>query len=254
MLIAVAAGGVTAAAMYAKGARGSDPTVAVALTKDAATPGQTVLVTTNNPQQNTITVVGIGTATGVPDEAIMGLGVQATRSNVNDALTVASADMKRLLGALHNKGVADKDIQTSSVSINQETNCCPQSVTGYTSSNQVSVTIHHLANVSPVIEAAVAAVGNDIQLNGVSLSIGDPSTLVKAARASAMSDANARAQVWAGLAHRHVGGIIALSEIVSAPASYPCNGCGYGGAGGVPIQPGQTNTTVTITAVYELAA
>jgi hypothetical protein len=253
VLIAVGTGGITAAAFHLMTPRGSEPTIALSTSSVATDPIATVPAAATTSQQDTITVVGIGTATGVPDEAIMGLGVQATRPNVHDALTVASADMNRLLGALHSKGVADKDIQTSSISINQETDCCPQNVTGYTSSNQVSVTIHHLANVSPVIEAAVAAVGNDIQLNGVSLSITDPNPLVKAARASAMSDANGRAQVWATLAHRHVGGIIDLSEIVAAPATYPCNGCGSAG-GGVPIQPGQMNTTVTITAVYELAA
>jgi uncharacterized protein YggE len=257
VLIAVSAGGITAAAFYAKSARGSDPSVAVALTKTAATPAQTVLVTSNNSVQNTITVVGSGTATGVPDEAILGIGVQATRPDVRSALSVAGSDMSHLLSALHNQGVATKDIQTSSISIYQQNNCCPQIVTGYSANNQVTVTVHHLANVSSVIEAAVAAVGDDIQLNGVTLTIADPSSLVKAARAGAMTDASARAQAWAGLAHHHVGGILSLSEIISAPPAYECNGCGKGsagGGGGVPIQPGQSDVTVTITAVYELVA
>jgi uncharacterized protein YggE len=254
VLIAIGAGGVTAAAIYAKTPRGSDPTVALSTRAAAAGPSTTELAATTISQQNTITVVGSGTATGVPDEAILGLGVQAARPDVHNALSVAAADMSRLLSALHHQGVVDKDIQTSSISINQQTDCCPQSVTSYVASNQVSVTIHHLANVSPVIEGAVAAVGNDIQLGGMSLSISNPSPQVKAARTAAMTDANARADVWAGLAHRHVGGIIALSEIVSAPQANPCNGCGLGSAGGVPIQPGQTGVTVTITAVYELVA
>jgi uncharacterized protein len=252
VLIALGSGGVTAAAFYAKAPRNSNPTVA--LSAAVATPSTTVLAATTTSQQTTITVVGSGTATGVPNEATLGIGVQATRGDVGSAVSAAAADMSRLLGALHHQGVADKDIQTSAISIYQQTNCCPQSVIGYVASNQLSVTIHHLANVSPVIVAAVAAVGNDIQLNGVSLFIGDPTSLVKTARAAAMSDATARAQVWAGLAHHHVGGIIALSEIVSAPAPIPCNGCGRGGGGGIPIQPGQTDVTVTITAVYELVA
>jgi uncharacterized protein YggE len=258
VLIAFAAGGVTAAAFNAKTSHVSDRTAALSTSTNAtiatASPAATVVAAATTAQQSTITVVGNGTATGVPTEATLGIGVQATRSTVNDAVNVAGVDMNRLLNALHQQGVLDKDIQTSSVSIYQQTNCCPQSVTGYVSSNQLTVTIHHLKNVSTVIEAAVAAVGNDIQLNGVSLFIGDPTALVKTARAAAMSDAGARAQVWAGLAHRHVGGIIALSELVSGPAPIPCNGCGKGGGGGVPIQPGQTDVTITITAVYELLA
>jgi uncharacterized protein len=251
VLIALGAGGVTAAAFYAKGARSSNSTVALSAAV-ATPPSTTVLAASTSSQQTTITVVGSGTATGVPNEATVGIGVQATRPSVSEAVSVAAADMSHLLSALHHQGVADKDIQTSTISIYQQTNCCPQTVIGYQSSNQLTVTIHHLANVSPVIVAAVAAVGNDIQLNGVSLLIGDPTSLVKTARAAAMSDAMARAQVWAGLAHHHVGGIISLSEIVSAPAPIPCNGCGRGGGGGIPIQPGQTDVSVTITAVYEL--
>jgi uncharacterized protein len=252
VLIALAAGGVTAAAFYAKTSHGSDSTVALGTNATTAGLSTTVLASSTTTQQNTITVVGSGTATGVPDEATLGIGVQATRPDVHSALTAAAADMSRLLSALHHQGVVDKDMQTSSISIYQQTNCCPQIVTGYVATNQLSVTIHHLANVSAVIEAAVAAVGNEVQLNGVSLSIGDPSALVKTARAAAMSDANARAQVWAGLAHHHVGGLIALSELVSGPTPIPCNGCGKGGGGGMPIQPGQTDVTVTITAVFEL--
>jgi uncharacterized protein YggE len=248
VLIALGAGAVVTAAYLGKTSRGSDvaPLSSTAITALAAT------ATT---QQNTITVVGSGTATGVPNVATVTIGVQATRPNVHDAVAASALDMYRLLGALHRQGVTDKDIQTSSISIYQQTNCCPQSVTGYNSSNQLLVTIHHLANVSTIIEAAVTGVGNDIQLNGVNLSIADPSPLVKTARVLAMSDAGARAQVWAGLAHHHVGGIITLSELVTGPTPISCNGCGMGGAGGgggMPIQPGQTNLTVTITAVYEL--
>jgi uncharacterized protein len=254
VLVAFGVGGLTAAAFYSKAPRTADPTVAFANNAPALDSSLTPSAATNS-QENTITVVGSGTATGVPDEAIVGLGVQVTRSNVNLALSGAAVEMGRLIATLHKQGVADKDIQTSSISIyQQQGNCCPATVIGYVSTNQVSVTIHHLSNVSPIIEAAAAAVGNDIQLNGVSLSINDPSPLVKSARAAAMSDAIARAQTWAALAHHHVGGLVSLSEIVNGLTPTPCNGCGKGGGGGIPIQAGQTDVSVTITAVYSLVA
>jgi len=204
---------------------------------------------------STITVVGLGSATATPDQASVSLGVAALRPSVRDAVNAVSADMSRLMGALRAQGVQDKDIQTVSVSIWQQNNCCPQTVAGYNASNQVVVTVHHLANVSPLIEAAVDAVGNEIQLGGVTLTVSDLNPQFKAARASAMADANARAQAWAGLAGHHVGGLIALSEIVSAPGAILCDACGKGagGAGGAfQIQPGQTSVSITITAVYEL--
>jgi uncharacterized protein len=202
---------------------------------------------------DTVTVVGTGVATAVPDTATVNLGVSATRGNVHDAVDAANGDMAKLVNALHSVGVQDKDIQTTSVYIQQVNNCCPSVVTGYSSSNQVNVTVHHLANVSSVIMAVVDAVGNDVQLGGVNLFVANQSAQIDAARAGAMADAGARAQQWARLAGHHVGGLISLSEVVAVAPTYTCDQCGgKGGGGGVPIQPGQTTIAVTVTAVYEL--
>jgi uncharacterized protein len=201
---------------------------------------------------NTITVVGTGSASAAPDEGTLGLGVTATRPSVRDAVSQATTDMNHLLSALHSQGVQDKDIQTSWISIYQQTNCCPQTVTGYTSQNQLTVTVNHLASATPIMEASVDAVGNDLQLNGISLSIADTTAVTKSARSAAMSDANARAQDWARLAGHHVGGLIDLSEIVAPQYQPPVTGGKGGGGGGVPIEPGQQSVTVTVTATYEL--
>jgi uncharacterized protein YggE len=202
---------------------------------------------------DTVTVVGTGVATAVPDTATVNLGVSATRGNVHEAVNAANGDMATLVKALHSVGVQDKDIQTASVYIQQVTNCCPSVVTGYTSTNQVNVTVHHLANVSAVIMAVVDAVGNDVQLGGVNLFVANQSAQIAAARAGAMADAGARAQQWARLAGHHLGGLISLSEVVAVVPTYTCDQCGgKGGGGGVPIQPGQTTIAVTVTAVYEL--
>jgi uncharacterized protein YggE len=240
LLMGLAVGGLTTVAFSVRAAGGG---------------GGTAVVTdpiSSNP--NTLTVVGTGTATSAPDQAVIGLGVSVTRPNVHDAVAAANDDMNKLIGALHSAGVQDKDIQTVSLWINQQTNCCPSVVIGYNSNNQVSVTIHHLSNVSTVIMAAVDAVGNDIQLNGASLFIGNPTAQVTAARTAAMADAAARAKQWAQLAGHHVGGILSVSEVVGGYATGGCmNQCGgAGGGGGVPIQAGQTTVTVNVTVVYAL--
>jgi uncharacterized protein len=201
---------------------------------------------------NTITVVGIGSASAANDEGVLSIGVAATRPTVRDAVSQATTDMNHLLGALHSQGVQDKDIQTSWISINQQTTCCPQTVTGYASSNQVTVSVHRLASATAIVEATIDAVGNDLQLNGISLDVADTTAITKSARSAAVSDAYARAQDWARLAGHHVGGLIDLSEIV-APSQAPSIGIGKGGAGpGIPIEIGQMTVTVTFTATYEL--
>jgi len=201
----------------------------------------------------TITVVGSGTATATPDQATVMVGVSATRPNVHDAVAAANLDMSHLLAALHGKGVVDKDIQTQTITFSVQTNCCPSVLIGYQASNQLMVTVHHLNNVSGVLMAAVDAVGDDVQLNGVNLFVGNPAAAINSARSNAMTDAASRAQEWAKLAGHHVGRLISLSEAVQAVAYAPCGGCG-GAGGGFAVQPGQTSFTVTITATYELIA
>ena len=212
-----------------------------------------VLTLAATSTSNTITVVGTGTSSGVPDEADLGLGVTATRPTVRDAVTTAGNDMNHLLSALRAQGVQDKSMQTTSLSVYEQTNCCPQTVTGYTASSTVSVNVPHVASVTAIIEAAVDAVGNDLQMNGVTLSVADPTAMMKSARAAAMSDASARAQDWARLAGHHVGGLIGVSEVIAAPPPVSCQGgCGKGGGGGIPVQAGQTTVTITVAATYEL--
>jgi uncharacterized protein len=240
ILIAIASGAIALLLFGPKNAAGAAPVAPSHFATLAA-----------SSTSNTVTVVGTGTASAAPDQGTLSIGVTAARPTVRDAVSQATTDMNHLLSALHGQGVQDKDIQTSWLSIYQQTNCCPQTLNGYTSSNQVVVTIHHLSNATAVIEASIDAVGNDLQLNGINLSVADTTSIMKSARSSAMGDANARAQDWARLAGHHVVGLIDPSEIVAAQ---PQPIMGGKGGGGVPIETGTTSVTVTVTATYELLA
>jgi uncharacterized protein YggE len=254
LLTALAVGGAAGVFLSPKAAVNAPRSNLSAVTLSSATPSPTPATVVVSPS-GTITVVGLGTATAIPDEATLGLGVSATRPTVRDAVNAASADMTRLLSALKAQGVQAKDMQTNSISIFQQTSCCPTSVTSYTASNLMTVTIHHINNVNAVIETSVEKVGNEIQLNGVNLIVSDPTAMTSAARAAAMSDATARAQNWAKLSNHRVGALVGLSEIVASPSGPVCGqACGGAGGGGgaFQIQPGQSSVTLTITATYEL--
>lgn len=241
VLIAVAAASVTA--------------LAISVSRPAAVPvpAPQVLTLAASTSGNTITVVGVGIGSAAPNQAQLYLGVSATRPTVRDAVTVAANDMTHLLTAVHNQGVQDKDIQTTSISVSQQTNCCPQTINGYNASTQIAVTVRSVSSATPLIEAAVDAVGNDLQLNGVNLSVADQGTMLKTARANAMNDAKAKAQDYAALAGHHVGGLVGVSEIVSTTGGFSCDQCGGKGGAGVPIQPGVSSVTVTVAVTFELA-
>jgi len=243
LLIAVASASVTA--------------LAVNLSRSPAVtaPPQPVLTLAASTSGNTITVVGVGIGSATPNQAQLYLGVQATRPNVRDAVSVAAGDMTHLLTAVHNQGVQDKDIQTTGVSVSQQTNCCPQTVNGYNASTQITVTVHSVSSATPLIEAAVDAVGNDLQIQGINLSVADVCVKLKTAGTPPFNDAETKAQDWSQLSGHHVVELSGVTEIVSTTGGFSCDQCGgKGGGGGVPIQPGVSSISVTVAVTFELAA
>jgi uncharacterized protein len=195
--------------------------------------------------RDTVTVVGVGTENATPDNAEINLGVSVRRSSAGDAMNTANSQMTKLLNAIRAQGVQDVDIQTTGISVYQDNQ---YGSIGYNAGNSASVKIHHIVNVTGVIAAAQKAVGNDIVLNGISLSLSDNAGQLKGARQAAMTAAAARAKEWASLAGRHLGKVLSVSEIVSNGA-VPCTGgCGGGG----PVQGGQVDVSVNVAVVYEL--
>src|SRR5690349_15810661 len=59
-----------------------------------------------------------GEATRVPDVAIVNAGVQTRSTSATDALAQNGARMERVRAALKRAGIADRDIQTSNISLN----------------------------------------------------------------------------------------------------------------------------------------
>ena len=234
-LIAIAASAVTAVAVRAG-------------TGSASTQGALGAGSVAGPR-DTVTVVGEGTQNATPDNALISLGVSARRGTAGDAMNAANVEMTALLKAVKAQGVADVDIQTTGISIYQDTQF---GAIGYRAGNTVNVKIHHIGNVGSVIAAAQHAVGDDIQLNGIALQLSDNTTQLKGARQAAMTAAGARAKEWANLSNRHLGKVLSVSEIVSnGQVGTPCYGqCG--GGGGAPVQGGQVNVTVDVAVVYEL--
>ena len=236
-LIAIVASAVTAVAVRAGAGGGSAQTSVGA----GAVAGP----------RDTITVVGEGTQNATPDNALISLGVSTRQGTAVEAMNTANTEMTALLKAIKGQGVADVDIQTTGLSVYQDQQ---YNVIGYRAGNTVNVKIHHIANIGTVLGAAQGAVGNDIQISGISLQLSDNTNQLKGARQAAMTAAAARAKEWANLAGRHLGKVLSVSEVVGA-GSYgsPCGAGGQcGGGGGAPVQAGQMNVTVDVAVVYEL--
>src|SRR5262245_35223493 len=78
------------------------------------------IIAGGNGQQTGISVNGTGKAMGVPDVAVLRLGVNLEASTVEAARDQAAAAQKAIIDSVKSNGVAEKDIQTQQFSISPQ--------------------------------------------------------------------------------------------------------------------------------------
>ena len=71
------------------------------------------------PDRPSITTRGVGTVAGTPDTLTVVLGVQTRAASAADALADNNTRASGLLDVLRGRGVADKDLRTSGLSISR---------------------------------------------------------------------------------------------------------------------------------------
>jgi len=179
-----------------------------------------VLPSTAMAQQITQTIAGTrldisatGEVTRVPDVAIISAGVVSRSASASGALQDTANRMSQVLGALKRAGVADRDIQTSNVSLNPEyrypENQSPQLV-GYTASNNVTVRFRDIRSSGKILDALVTVGAN--QINGPTLTVDKPESALDEARAKAVAIGRARAELYAHSLGLRVVRIVSVNE------------------------------------------
>lgn len=201
-----------------------------------------------------LTISADGTSEAAPDMATISAGVVTDGATAAAALAANSQRMNALIQAMRRGGVAERDIQTSNVSVNPqyayEEGESPR-VTGYQANNSVNAKVRALANLGRLIDAAVAAGGNTI--NGVSFSHQDPDAQLDAARRDAAASARQRADLYAEAFGLRVHRVIAISEGGGYAPPMPMVMMERAAdAAPTPVAPGEIETRVSVSVTYEL--
>jgi hypothetical protein len=208
---------------------------------------------TTTTAEHTISVTGTGKVLLSPDIADLRLGVSSTARTVKEARNEAASKMTAVIAALKGLGIDDKDIQTTTLSLqptyDYSTNTNPPRLTGYVLSNAVAVTVRNLDKVGDAIDNSLAA--GATTLDGVSFRVADESNAEKQARQAAMVEAQAKAKTLADAAGVSISGVASISESV-APIPYPMYYAAAGAAkdASTPVQTGTNEISVTLTVVY----
>lgn len=240
-----------------------------------------------NPNMtNTITVDGSGDAYAVPDIATFSFTVTQTATSVAEAQTKTNTQANAAIKALKDGGIADKDIQTTSYTINPRyeyhsavcptpamtsasangssgapTVYCPsgkQVLAGYDVNESVAVKLHDLSKAGSIL-SLLGGLGVQ-NVSGPNFSVENPEAVQAQARSKAIDNAQTKARELA----RELG--VSLARVTSF---YESNGpmpiaYGMGGAkvmaadispASVPvpqIATGEQKVTDNVTITYEI--
>jgi uncharacterized protein YggE len=193
-----------------------------------------------------ITASGLGTVTTVPDRAHFSFGVQAQSRTASQALAAADTQLRRVVAALREAGVAQADIQTDQISLSPQTSEDGGAIVGYIAVTSVSVRVRSVHRAGPVVDAAVAAGAN--QVYGPSLTRSDQAALYRNALEAAYADARAKAQALADAAGVTLGAMTSTVEgggIVPMPQA-----AGRAEDARATIEPGTQEIQATVSVTF----
>ena len=200
-----------------------------------------------------VTVTGEGTASAVPDNAVIRLGVSSQGKTARAASDANAKEMTVVLAAIKDSGVADRDIQTTSLSLQPQyepnKTGAPRLI-GFQANNQVTVKIRDIGALPTVLDRAIAAGANE--MSGIEFVVSEQTKLLDKARAAAIADAHRKAELYANAAGMKVGRVMAISEEGAAPQPRPYQAMRAGAA--APIAPGEQMLRAVVTVSYELTS
>ena len=240
--------------------------VAVFLYTKLAGPFPFSINSVNTNKTDLFTSEGQGKETAIPDQATVFLGVTTQASTVSDAQNKANQTATKIISAIKNQGISEKDIKTTNYSVNPdygsgtvEPMMMPirgggNNITGYTVSQNLEVKVKPIDKVNKVIDSATLSGANLV--GGINFTFSDQlqQTLENKARKEAVNNAKEKAKNLADAAGVHLGRIVNVVESsngfprplmmgtteVKTDQSQPTN-----------VTPGENSVTVTVTIYYE---
>jgi uncharacterized protein YggE len=164
-----------------------------------------------------ITAQGHGEIKVKPDIAQVTVAVTTQSKDQAEAVSQNATRTTATLAALRGSGIAEKDIQTQSYTVQPQYDyrVSPAVLTGYQVTNSVQATVRDLTKVGLVIDKAIGAGASEV--NNVSFDLADRTQAQAQALAIAVVTAKIKATVMAQAAGVDLGRLMTMTE-GSAPA------------------------------------
>ncbi len=229
--------------------------VALAL---VALPAAPALAQETQPRIAEFSLSATGEVTLVPDQATVSVGVVSRGDTAAAALRANANSMDGVFRELRRAGIAERDIQTSQLSVNpvysrqtRETSEPPR-IVAYEARNTVTALVRHLDDVGPAIDAMFEAGANT--LNGVNFSSSEAEDALDEARRAAVANLHARRDLYADAAGFEVVRLLNFSESGGGmPRPVPMMArAEFASDAGTQIAAGELTISATVSATWEI--
>jgi uncharacterized protein YggE len=205
---------------------------------------------TTSPQDRSISVSGTASTSVIPDTATMSIGVITQAATAKEASEENGASMNAVISALKNLGLLDKEIQTSSISIQPVYNYTRDVpvIVGYSASNNVLVTTRNLDRLSDIMDKSIASGAN--QVSGISFMVSEEKQrqIFGELLSAAVNDAKSRADDLAKSLNVKIASV-KTSSISEGAQMFPVMAA-LAEKAATPIQPGESKVTLSVQVTY----
>jgi uncharacterized protein YggE len=239
-----------------------------------------VQVSPLGPNSALLSLTADGRSRRVPDLAVFNAGVVTQGSNAAEALSANSRQMERVVAAIKRAGIADRDIQTSAISLqprysNPERDAMirarelrepyvppaqpdPPRIIGYEARNSVQVRVRKLGEMGKIIDTLASVGANEI--NGPSFTLDEQQAALDEARTEAIANGQRRAELYARATGMRVARLLSVTE---GGGYYPVQEIFVTARSGsamappppppAPVSPGELTLGVNVSMQFELA-
>ncbi len=212
-------------------------------------------------ERRTLTVMGQGEATSLPDQAVVRLGTTVQSEEASTAQTKVNEVMQKTIDQIEKAGIKRRLIQTSGLTLTpiyssqQSGRNTEPKLVGYRAGNVITVTIEDIKLVGKIIDAGLGAGAN--RLEGVTFSLKDESVPRIQALDRALQDAGRKAHAMAKSLELGLGGV---REVVEGGVQvFPQERYGMAVSRGMmadgmqtPVEPGEIRVQASVTIHYDL--
>jgi uncharacterized protein len=200
--------------------------------------------------KRTVTTTGTGTVRVVPDAAVVTVGARDRAGGVADACAAVDAAVATI-GQVARRHTEPSSIASTGLTVwpQRDREGLPS---GYEARHTLRIRLADVAVAGRLLADLAEEVGDRLAVDGVALTVSEPTPALTAAREAAFTDARAKAEELAALSGAALGEVLTVSESdhgVARPVALAARGA----TPDMSLEPGDQGVSTTVTVTWRMS-